>query len=72
MVKNALYIVIVETEGVINASTGKVHLTPLNYHPNDNVPPKLSIAITYSPNYKSNYDNVPQILNKMTKLPLLK
>jgi hypothetical protein len=37
---------------------GKVHIPPSNYHPIDNVPPKLSIVTMSPPNYQTN-DNVP-------------
>jgi hypothetical protein len=52
---------------------GKIHLTPSNYHPNDNLPPKLLIAIIYPPNYQNN-DNVPPILtnDKITLTKILK
>jgi hypothetical protein len=48
---------------------GKVHLTPLNYYLNDNLPPKLSITIIYPPNYQNN-DNLPPNASKMMRLPL--
>jgi hypothetical protein len=32
---------------ICNIFKGKVHLTPSNYHPNDNLPPKLLITTIY-------------------------
>jgi hypothetical protein len=48
---------------------GKVHIPPSNYHPIDNVPPKLSIVTMSPPNYQTN-DNVPPNGNKKTKITL--
>jgi hypothetical protein len=47
---------------------GKVHLTPSNYHSNDNLPLKQSIATIYPPNYQSN-DDVPPIFKKWWNYP---
>ena len=47
---------------------GKIYLTSSNYHSNDNLLSKLSIATIYPPNYQNN-DNVPQNLTKWQNYP---